>query len=366
MIMQIKKCIVAVLAVAGFCFANAQETSPDHIEEIFALAKKFAEQNFIINFGGFFTGMSRYDAQDLSAYYKLKDGEYLIVAKPGKAVSKLWFSLKGVRRITMGGSTLDERAQALANGVGDGGLTIQYDQLASQTPRATVEAARKDKADMDAAEKAAAEAIKGAIPSLIKDMIRDMIAIQGKSFMIGKYEVTQAQWQAVMGENPSNFKGYDNYDNPVEKVSWNDCKKFLERLNAMPEVKASGLTFRLPTEAEWEYACLAGSKGDYCKLADGTEITGTTLGEVAWYQNNRNFTTHPVGKKKPNAFGLYDMHGNVSEWCEDLYEAGNSRRVRRGGSWYNASGDCSVGYRRGNSPGHRTSNVGFRLAASKD
>ena len=93
-------------------------------------------------------------------------------------------------------------------------------------------------------------------------------------------------------------------------------------LNSMPEVKKSGLTFRLPTEKEWEYACRAASTGDYCKLADGTEITKGTLGDVAWYEDNSGKKTHPVGQKKPNAFGLHDMHGNVLEWCEDLYWAG--------------------------------------------
>ena len=199
----------------------------------------------------------------------------------------------------------------------------------------------------------------------VSNIINNMVAIPGKNFKMGKYEVTQAQWQAVMGDNPSHFKGADN---PVEKVSWNDCKKFLEKLNSMPEVKASGLTFRLPTEKEWEYACRAGSTGDYCKLADGTEITESTLGDVAWYWDwdNSEEKTHPVGQKKPNAFGLYDMHGNVNEWCEDLYEAGGSSRVLRGGSWNTDSRSCSAGYRCDDDPGGRYNFLGFRLAASQD
>ena len=205
----------------------------------------------------------------------------------------------------------------------------------------------------------AAESRKELIPFLI----RDMIAIPGKSFKMGKYEVTQAQWEAVMGENPSRFKGDDN---PVEWVSWNDCKKFIEKLNALPEVMASGLTFRLPTEAEWEYACRAGGTGYYCKLANGTEITGRTLGEVAWYGGNSENKTHPVGQKKPNAFGLYDMHGNVWEWCEDLYKAGGSRRVSRGGGWGDYSRIYTAGDRGSNDPVLRYIYLGFRLAASKD
>ncbi len=331
MSLRIKKIVAAALVVVGMYAACAQsavrdlanvadayldssrekreqETAPTHIKEIFALAKKSAEEDFNVNFCGFFAGMSRHDAQALAEYYRLKDGEYSMDAAPGKAVSGLWFSLKGVRRITKGGSTLDELAQSVANRVGDlkknyatgeyehktidgvvvklghKGLTIKNDGIASQTPLATAAAAQKDKADADAAQKAAAEEAEReraareiaqraaaeeaarkerADKEAISRLIRDMIAIPGKRFKMGKYEVTQAQWQAVMGENPSNFKGDEN---PVEEVSWNDCKKFIEKLNALPEVKTSGLTFRLPTEAEWEYACRAGGTGDYCRL----------------------------------------------------------------------------------------------------
>jgi len=184
-----------------------------------------------------------------------------------------------------------------------------------------------------------------------------------EGFWLGKFEVTQAQWEAVMGENPSDFKGADN---PVETVSWDDCQEFLKKLNALPAVKESGLVFRLPTEKEWEYACRAGSKGDYCKLADGTETTERTLGEVAWYEDNSGGKTHLVGQKTPNAFGLYDMHGNVWEWCEDLYLAGRSDRVRRGGSWRCDSGNCQASFRNCNLPDYRYDFLGFRLAAFQD
>lgn len=460
---QIRKCVAAALVAACACVACAQSlvrevaniadaytdqsrekreqaAAPARIKEIFALAKKSAEDDFNINFSGFFAGMSRHDANALAEYYELKNGEYSIDATPGKAVSKLWFSLTGVRRITRGGNTLDELAQAVANRVGDlkrdfdsrewghktidgivvtfggKGLSIQNVQVASQTPLATAEAVRKDKADLDAAEKAAAEeaarkareeaarmareaarkareaaeeaarkesAAKEALLRLIGDMIAipggnykctatrkarsrgDMIAIPRRNYKMGKYEVTQMQWYAIMGDDPSEFKGDDN---PVECVSWEDCQKFLEKLNARPEVKASGLTFRLPTEKEWEYACRAGSTGDYCNLADGTEITRSTLGEVAWYRGNSGNKTHPVGQKKPNAFGLYDMLGNVQEWCEDYwYAAGDSdRRVHRGGSWGDVYGGCWAGIRYSYCPGDRYNHLGFRLAASQD
>ena len=184
-----------------------------------------------------------------------------------------------------------------------------------------------------------------------------------EGFWIGKFEVTQAQWEAVMGENPSDFK---DADNPVENVSWDDCQEFLKKLNALSAVKESGLVFRLPAEKEWEYACRAGSTGDFCKLAEGTEIMVSTLDEVAWYCGNSGKKTHLVGQKKPNAFGLYDMHGNVWEWCEDLYKDDDSFRVGRGGGWESFSRICAAGRRCDFRPGSRGCGLGVRLAASQD
>ena len=185
-----------------------------------------------------------------------------------------------------------------------------------------------------------------------------MVRIPGKDYWMGKFQVTQAQWEAVMGENPSEFP---DAENPVENVSWNDCQKFLKKLNAQPAAKASGLVFRLPEEDEWEYACRAGAEGDYCKLADGTEITEETLDEVAWFYDNSDGTTHPVGRKKPNAFGLYDMHGNVRELTAT---ADGERRVDRGGGWDFLAGGCESSNRNRRSPGYRSVDLGFRLCAS--
>ena len=184
-----------------------------------------------------------------------------------------------------------------------------------------------------------------------------MATIPGKSFRMARYEVTQGLWEAVMGNNPAQFKGADL---PVECVLWYDCQEFLKELNSRPEVIQSGLVFRLPTEEEWEYACRAGSKGDYCRLADGTEITKETLGTVAWFGGNSD-RTHPVGQKKPNAWGLYDMHGNVCEWTQT---EGGLGHLTPGGGWRNAARNCGSSYRGRNSRDFRNDGIGFRLCAS--
>ncbi|MEI8373022.1 MAG: formylglycine-generating enzyme family protein [Planctomycetota bacterium] len=186
-----------------------------------------------------------------------------------------------------------------------------------------------------------------------------------KPFHLGKYEVTQEQWEAVMGSNPSRFKGPKN---PVEQVSWDDCQQFLVKLNA--KTGGRGGKFVLPTEAQWEYACRAGSTGKFCFEDDEKQ-----LGEYAWYDENSDDKTHPVGEKRPNAFGLYDMHGNVWEWCQDWYEtygaeavddprgpAKGSYRVLRGGGWSYGGGNCQSAYRDGSEPGYRRRNLGLRVS----
>ena len=186
-----------------------------------------------------------------------------------------------------------------------------------------------------------------------------------KPFYLGKREVTQEQWEKVMGRNPSEFKGAKN---PVEDVSWTDCQSFVAKLKE----KLPGQPFRLPTEAEWEYGCRAGTTGDYC-YGDGEGL----LAEYAWYGGNANGTTHPVGEKKPNGWGLYDMHGNVWEWCADWYgdypatavadpqgAAAGSYRVIRGGSWNYYGYYCRAAGRYGSSPTRTSNSIGFRLARS--
>ena len=186
-----------------------------------------------------------------------------------------------------------------------------------------------------------------------------------QGFHLGATEVTQAQWESVMGSNPSNFKGRDL---PVEQVSWEDamsfCRKLTERERAAGRLTA-GDAYTLPSEAQWEYACRAGTTGAYAG----------DLESMAWYDPNSGGKTHAVGTKRANAWGLYDMHGNVYEWCSDWYEAYPSGsvadptgarsgpdRVNRGGSWYNDASYCRSAPRSGDDPGGRSRYLGFRLA----
>jgi formylglycine-generating enzyme required for sulfatase activity len=180
----------------------------------------------------------------------------------------------------------------------------------------------------------------------------EMIYVEGggtvRSFYMGIYEVTQKQYQSIMNANPSNFIG-DNH--PVEQVSWDDAQEFIKRLNAR-----TGKRYRLPTEAEWEYAAREGTKRSRYDYSGSGDIE-----EVAWYTANSGSETHPVGQKNPNAVGIYDMTGNVWEWCQDCYDSSCSLRVHRGGSWLRPAQYCRVAYRISSSPSNRHSNIGFRL-----
>lgn len=227
-------------------------------------------------------------------------------------------------------------------------------------------------------------------------------------FYLGVYEVTQAQYERVMGKNPSYFQDLriqgDNSNHPVEYVYWSEAVHFCERLSELPEEKVAGRVYRLPTEAEWEYACRAGSKTAY-----GFGDEPRDLKDHAWFANNsgtkqidadalsdqhrdnpRNYvdaleaagcTTHPVGLKKPNAWGLYDMHGNVAEWISEWYAAypkeaisdpgqpltlptepeGNKAHLIRGGSWYTTAADCRSAARRKVTSSYRDVVIGFRV-----
>ena len=229
----------------------------------------------------------------------------------------------------------------------------------------------------------------GYFSPVIQNLINNMVRIEGGTFMmgatleqggdtdidekpvhqvtlstfsIGRYEVTQEEWEAVMGSSPSVFKGAKK---PVEKVSWRDCQKFISELNAI-----TGKDFRLPTEAEWEYAARGGNSSLGYKYAGSNNINS-----VAWYEGNSGDQTHNVGTMRPDELGLYDMSGNVWEWCSDRYgkydsssqtnpqgAAYGNNRVIRGGSWRGDARNCRVTIRFYNKPDGSSGCLGFRLA----
>ena len=197
-----------------------------------------------------------------------------------------------------------------------------------------------------------------------------------KDFYLGVYEVTQLQYEKVIGKNPSDFQGEkvggQNKDLPVEKVSWSDAVEFSKRISEIPEEKKAGRVYRLPTESEWEYACRAGSK-----TAFSFDDEEGLLPEYGWFSSNSSNRTHTVGLLEPNAWGLYDMHGTVCEWCSDWdgnYPEGaitdaarpkkGSIRVARGGSWIDVAASCESAARSEPPPEYRSNNFGFRLALS--
>ncbi len=197
-----------------------------------------------------------------------------------------------------------------------------------------------------------------------------------KDYYLGVYEITQAQYEKVMGKNPSLFQGAivgnENAYLPVDNVSWDVVVEFCKKLSDLPEEKKAGRMYRLPTEAEWEYACRAGSKTAY-SFDDEEGL----LPEYGWFSRNSSRRTHTVGLLEPNAWGLHDMHGNVWEWCSDWYEEypkgavsdptgpkEGSDRVIRGGSWDYEAAHCRSANRNGRDPSFRFDYYGFRVALS--
>ncbi|MFN5467279.1 MAG: formylglycine-generating enzyme family protein [Pirellulaceae bacterium] len=195
-----------------------------------------------------------------------------------------------------------------------------------------------------------------------------------KGFYLGAFEVTQGEYRRLTGNNPSYFNSASPFDQstalPVERVTWEEAAQFCRRLSEIPEERSAGRVYRLPTEAEWEYACRAGSPTAFCFGDDANQLS-----EFAWYAANSKGVTHPVGSKTPNDWGLYDMHGNVWEWCSDWYSEypkgdkassaikhPRTDRVLRGGGWGLGAAFCRSAYRAGAGPNGRGLNAGFRVA----
>jgi len=375
------------------------------VRGLFAKAEAAAEEGNI-NFFGFYTGMPKDDLVALAQHYGFgnTDASELFYSDNVETheVYSFRITLKGVRRITKAGNTFGELAQAVANQVGTlqgygaaysyktiDGVMLRMDEEQGCTIH---DAPRAQEAEMAAQRQKEAEFARqvAEIPAINKQLRAgdahqagetEIVTLPGgaememvwcppgaflmgydgsqhqvtltKGFWMSKTEVTQAQWKSVMENNPSYFKGDDL---PVESVSWDDCQKFCQK---------TGL--QLPTEAQWEYACRAGSTGKYAGTGN--------LDEMGWYSGNSGQKTHPVGTKQPNAWGLYDMHGNVWEWCADWYgdypsgavtdpegSSSGSARVERGGCWYSTAGDCSSSNRNFNFPSFaNSSSHGFRL-----
>ncbi len=406
----------ARLQAAAEAKRRAEEAeAANALRNVLSKAKQ-AEEDGLINFYGFYVGMPKEDAVLLEKHYGLQ-GDECQLSILGEVVAGLKFSLGGIRRLTKGGNTFEELAQAVANRIGDlqcksewkseygiygryeyyeyttidghearlskeeglkmsGGEQLQgriKKELASSLERAVEQASKNTSAVLGA----------GRIPGETRTLTlpggaeMEMVWCPPGTFMMGspeneeghsfygetqhqvtltkgfwmaKYEVTQKQWKSVMGKNPSEHWG--DYL-PVDNVSWYDCMEFCRK---------SGL--RLPTEAEWEYACRAGSTGPYAG-------TGR-LENMGWYDDNSGKEPHPVGKKQPNAWGLHDMHGNVSEWCADLASFGE-RGLLRGGSWHHPAWHCRSAERTSADPTNRVyrafdlrySDHGFRPAASQ-
>lgn len=184
--------------------------------------------------------------------------------------------------------------------------------------------------------------------SIFEELANDMVIVRTDtgSFHICKYEVTQRLWKEVMGDNPSQMQGDDL---PVEQVSWDDCQTFIGKLNGL-----TGKNYRLPTEAEWEYACRGG------KQSEGYAYSGSNnIDEVAWYDENSDGRTHSVGQKMPNELGIYDMSGNVWEWCLDMHE---SEGMCRGGSWIHNARNCDPSLPNETPRSFSINSLGLRLA----
>ncbi len=264
--------------------------------------------------------------------------------------------------------TLSKEAMATRNTVAQPTVAQQPVVLATVTNSDNISIPVKDGISIEMVRVEAGTFTMGATPEMENPLDDEKPAHQvtlTNDYYIGKYEVTQALWKAVMGNNPSYSKGNNL---PVERVSWDNCQKFISKLN-----RITGKTFRLPTEAEWEYAARGGNK------SRGYQYSGSSnLSDVAWYEDNSGNKIHNVGSKQANELGIYDMSGNVHEWCQDWYDKysnsskvnptganSGSYRVSRGGGWANSAGLCNSSSRVNETPGNRSGSLGLRLVLSE-
>lgn len=379
------------------------------ILKILKIAEAAAAEGDTINFYGFFPGMSRHDAQALAAFYNIDGNECLIHTAGEKSVSSIVLRIKAIRRIlkimNIDGRTYEEIAQAVANAVGDlqgkgtrtvtgdrWGSRMYYNEHTSQWyERQLINGAylklsnegmrivgcddTRSTMPIETAE-AKTERIR-ATNGVISEILKNMVDIPTKSndmrpFKMCKYEVTQVQWATIMGNNPSarmsaQIGCCNNGDRPVENISWNDCQEFLKEFNMSQEVKKTGLAFRLPTVEEWEYACRAGAEEGVCKLSDGRVVTKRKIEDVAWHNLDYDDATRPVGLKLPNAFGLFDMIGNVSEWTLSFDDKYENNHVYMGGDGCSRWDDESSKrlWKDHADPESTSSRRGIRICASK-
>ena len=306
-------------------------------------------------------------ADDRTPNLRLKTGVGL--QSPGEAHRALvWFPADAVRLLARSRSGVPRAVNRRFNSGAGAAAWLALALTASQgssTQLIAAEAAQIDPiADMEFVRVPAGEFLMGSTSSEAFESEQPVTRVRiSKAFDLGKHEVTQSEWHLVMGTDPSHFSGCGRC--PVESVSWYDVQEFIEKLNA----REGARRYRLPTEAEWEYAARAGTTGD--RYAEKLDL-------IAWYAENSGGRTHPVGEKAPNRFGLHDMLGNVWEWVQDWHGAypggivtdylgprNGSERLIRGGAWRYDSRRCRSPGRSdgqpGVPPGYRGTTVGFRL-----